>query len=158
MSRKYSVYLDTTIPSYYYDERPELKLHRDITRRWWDEENPHYDVYISGIVLTELNRGDYPHKIDVLQLVEELPVLETPDDIDDFVQVYAEQNIMLSRDLGDAFHLVMTSYYKIDFLLTWNCRNLANASKFSHIRLINMQLGLFIPQIITPEQLFERRE
>jgi hypothetical protein len=44
MSRKYSVYLDTTIPSYYYDERPELKLHRDITRRWWDEEKSHYDV------------------------------------------------------------------------------------------------------------------
>lgn len=113
---------------------------------------------ISEFVLLELNRGDYPHKIDVLQLVEELPVLETPDDIGNFVQVYAERNIMPSRDLGDAFHLVMASYHKIDFLLTWNCRNLANASKFSHIRLINMQLGLFIPQIITPEQLFERRE
>ena len=118
----------------------------------------HFDVYISGIVLTELNRGNYPHKADILRLVEELPILKAPDEIDDIVQVYIERNIMPSRDLGDAFHLVMASYHKIDFLLTWNCRNLANASKFNHIRLINMQLGLFIPQIITPEQLFERRE
>ncbi len=156
MSRKYSVYLDTTIPSYYYDERPELKLHRDITRRWWDEEKPHYDVYISGIVLTELNRGNYPHKADVLRLVEELSILKAPDKIDNLVQVYIEHNIMPSRDLGDAFHLVMASYHKIDFLLTWNCRNLANARKYSLIRLINMRLGLFIPQIVTPEQLFKR--
>jgi hypothetical protein len=55
MSRKYSVYLDTTIPSYYYDERPELKLHRDITRRWWDDEKLHFDVNISEFVLLELN-------------------------------------------------------------------------------------------------------
>jgi predicted nucleic acid-binding protein len=158
MSRKLSVYLDTTIPSYYYDERPELKLHRDITRRWWDEEKSHYDVYISGIVLTELNRGNYPHKADVLQLVDELPILKAPDDIDNFVQVYVEQNVMPSRDLGDAFHLVMASYHKIDFLLTWNCKNLANAGKYNLIRLVNMQLDLFVPQIVTPEQLFERGE
>ena len=150
-----SVYLDTTIPSYYYEERPELALHRKITHQWWDEEKPYYDVYISEIVVMELNRGDYPHKTEILQLVDELPILETPDEISDIVQVYIEQSLMPRRDLGDAFHLALASYHKIDFLLTWNCKNLANANKFSHIRLINTQLGIFIPQIITPEQLFQ---
>jgi len=149
-----SVYLDTTIPSYYYEERPELALRREITRRWWDEEKLDYDVYISEIVVMELNRGDYPHKTEILQLVDELPILETPDEISNIVQVYIGQSLMPRRDLGDAFHLALCSYHKIDFLLTWNCKNLANANKFSHIRLINTQLGLFIPQIITPEQLF----
>jgi len=122
---------------------------------WWDEEKPRYDVYVSEMVLMELNRGDYPHKTQILQLVSELPVLETPDEVADIVRVYIEQNIMPKTDLGDAFHLALAAYHKIDFLLTWNCKNLANANKFSRIRLINMQLGLFIPQIITPEQLFE---
>jgi predicted nucleic acid-binding protein len=108
--------------------------------------------------LTELNRGNYPHKADILRLVEELSILKAPDEIDNFVQVYVEQNVMPSRDLGDAFHLVMASYHKIDFLLTWNCKNLANAGKYNLIRLVNMQLGLFVPQIVTPEQLFERGE
>lgn len=148
------VYLDTTIPSYYYEERPELALHREITRRWWDKEKPHYDVYISEVVLAELSRGDYPHKTEVLQLVDELPILETPDEISDIVQVYVERDLMPRSDLGDAFHLALASYHKIDFLLTWNCRNLANANKISHMWLINALLGLFIPQIITPEQLF----
>jgi len=103
--------------------------------------------------LTELNRGNYPHKADVLRLVEELSILDIPSDIGKIVQIYVERNIMPKNDVGDAFHLVLTSYYKIDFLLTWNCRNLANARKFYHIRLVNTQLGLFVPQIITPEQL-----
>ena len=150
-----SVYLDTTIPSYYYEERPELALHQEITRRWWDKEKPYYDVYISEIALTELSRADYPHKTEVLRLVDELPILETPDEISDIAQVYVERNLMPRSDLGDAFHLALASYHRIDFLLTWNCRNLANANKTSRVWLINALLRLFTPQIITPEQLFE---
>ncbi len=149
-----SVYLDTTVPSYYHEGRSELALHRDITRRWWDRERVYYDVYISEIVLMELERGDYPHKAEILQLVSELPVLEVPDEIGDIVQIYLERTLMPRSDLGDAFHLALASYHKVDFLLTWNCSNLANANKFSHIRLVNTQLGLFTPQIVTPEQLF----
>ena len=88
-------------------------------------------------------------------MVDELPILETPDEINDIVQVYVKRNLMPRSDLGDAFHLAMASYHRIDFLLTWNCRNLANANKTSRVRLINTLLGLFTPQIITPEQLFE---
>lgn len=149
-----SVYLDTTIPSYYYEERSELALHRDITRRWWDKERAYYDVYISEIVVIELERGDYPHKADIFRLVDELPILDTPDEISDIVQIYIGRILMPKSDLGDAFHLALASYHKLDFLLTWNCRNLANANKLSHIQLVNMQLGLFTPQIVTPEQLF----
>jgi len=149
-----SVYLDTTVPSYYYEQRPELALRRELTRQWWNSERQNYHVFVSQVVLTELNQGDYPNKSEILQLVEDLSVLEVPEGIGDIVQVYTKANIMPKYDLGDAFHLALASYYKIDFLMTWNCRNLANANKFAHIRLINTQLGLFVPQIITPEQLF----
>ncbi len=55
--------------------------------------------------------------------------------------------------VGDALHLAMASYYKCDFLLTWNCRHLANANKFDHIRRINTLLGLFVPALVTPLEL-----
>jgi len=62
----------------------------------------------------------------------------------------------MPKDLkGDAVHLAYTSVYKIDFLLTWNCKHLANANKKPHIRKINTNLGLFIPEIITPLELFQ---
>ncbi len=55
---------------------------------------------------------------------------------------------------GDAFHLAYASFYKIDFVLTWNCKHPANANKKEHIRAVNFSLNLHIPEIITPLQLF----
>jgi len=51
---------------------------------------------------------------------------------------------------GDALHLALASYHKCDFLVTWNCRHLANANKFGHIRRVNTMLGLFVPTLVTP--------
>ena len=47
----------------------------------------------------------------------------------------------------------MPSYYRMDFLLTWNCTHLANANKREHIRIINHRLGLSVPEIVTPLEL-----
>lgn len=33
-----TVYLDSTIPSYLYDQRKEIKTFVDITKKWWKEE------------------------------------------------------------------------------------------------------------------------
>ena len=55
---------------------------------------------------------------------------------------------------GDAMHLSIASYYKIDYLLTWNCNHLANANKKQHIRILNTKLNLSVPEIITPLELF----
>jgi hypothetical protein len=52
--------------------------------------------------------------------------------------------------LGDALHLALASFFRCDFLLTWNCNRLANANKFNHIKRINALLGLFVPMLVTP--------
>jgi hypothetical protein len=51
---------------------------------------------------------------------------------------------------GDALHLALASFHKCEFLVTWNCRHLANANKFGHIRRVNTLLGLMIPALVTP--------
>ena len=55
---------------------------------------------------------------------------------------------------GDALHLAYASFFKKDFLLTWNCNHLGNANKKQHIRIINARLNLFTPEIVTPLELF----
>lgn len=35
----------------------------------------------------------------------------------------------------------------------WNCKHLANANKFGHIRRVNGLLGLFTPSLVTPLEL-----
>lgn len=54
---------------------------------------------------------------------------------------------------GDALHLAIASYHRCDFLVTWNCKHLANANKFGHIRRVNGLLDLFTPALVTPLEL-----
>ncbi len=72
--------------------------------------------------------------------------------ITEIVESYMRHRLMPAAP-GDALHRALTSYHKCDFLVTWNCRHLANANKFGHIRRVNTALGLFVPAIVTPLQL-----
>jgi len=152
-----SVYLDSTVPSYHCDTRPELASYAETTRLWWKEESGNYDVFTSEYTLAELGRGEYPGKEEALGLVRDVPVLASDSEVERIAEVYMKEYVMPTGAAGDAFHLACASYHKMDYLLTWNCNHLANANKDHHIRVTNSRLGLFTPRIVTPIQLFRER-
>lgn len=152
---KKTVYFDTTIISYMFDNRESIKNFIDITKKWWNTESRRYNIYISNETLGELYRGNYSSKDETLIFAEKIKILPRTDEIIEIAQIYIDNFVMPKDVQGDAVHLAYSSYYKIDFLLTWNCNHLANANKEDHIRRINTQLNLFIPKIVTPLQLFQ---
>ena len=130
-----------------------MEARREWTRQWWDAAHYSYALVTSVAVLDELTRGDFPQKEQVLALVSALPLVPVEEAIADIVRAYIEHKVMPSDPVGDALHLALASYHKCDFLLTWNCRHLANANKFGHIRRINAMLGLYVPLLVTPLEL-----
>jgi predicted nucleic acid-binding protein len=149
------IYIETTIPSFYYEVRkePEMVSRKNWTRQWWDNHSRHYDLVTSEAVINELQQGTYRNQKQALKLLEEIPILRIDEDIKNTVQAYIKHKVMPAKPFGDAIHLALASYHKCDFLLTWNCNHLANANKFFHIRQINTMLGLFIPSMVTPLEL-----
>jgi hypothetical protein len=149
------VYIETTIPSFYHEVRtePEMLARRAWTREWWDEHRSDFDLVTSEAVIGELENGDFPQKADALALIGELPLLDIDEAIADVVEAYIKHHVMPADPAGDALHLALASYHRCDFLLTWNCRHLANANKFAHIRRVNGILGLFVPSLVTPLEL-----
>jgi len=154
---KPTVYLDTTIPSYFFDERESLKLHIDATQQWWHEERNNFDLWISEETINEITSGNYPRKDDIINFISTIPVLFPDPQIIEIAQIYLDNYLMPQVLKGDALHLAYASFYKIDFLLTWNCNHLANANKRKHIRVINTRLNLPVPEIITPLELFSEK-
>ena len=150
---KPSVYIDTSIPSYYVDTRPSLEVHIRRTRVWWDEEWEYYQVYTSPFVLRELSEGDFPNKPQAIELAHRASLLNPTPEIDEIVRDYLDNFLMPISDDRDGYHLAFTSFYKIDYLLTWNCEHLANVNKRRHIAKINQRLELFVPIITTPLEL-----
>lgn len=139
---KKSVYLDSTIPSYLFDKRKEIINYINVTKQWWEEEKDNFNIFISEETIRELDAGNYPNKNVIIKCISEIDVLPQTDEIIKIVEIYLKNQLMPRFFQGDAIHLAYASYYKIDFLLTWNCNHLANANKRHHIKLINKQLDL----------------
>ena len=152
---KPKVYIETSIPSFYYEERPEpdMVARKLWTRQWWDQSEASYALVTSVAVLDELRQGDYPNQTAVIDLVRAMPLIPVTQEIVEIVQTYIQHQVMPRDPVGDALHLALASYHKCDFLLTWNCRHLANANKFGHIRRVNTLLGLYVPALVTPLEL-----
>jgi len=150
-----TVYIETTIPSAYFERRSDSKTvaRKEWTREWWDNYRHRYDLVTGASVMDELSQGNHPDKSEKLALISELEILEVSKAIADIVQVYLNHFVMPSNPATDAIHLALASSHKADILLTWNCEHLANANKAGHIRRVNALLGLHVPMIITPLEL-----
>lgn len=152
------VYLDSTFPSVFCDQRVSLSYEIAITRRWWHEESGNYEIWISPATMAELEDGNHPHKAEILKFVDALNLLPPDPAVDALAQVYIENQVMPRKHLGDAWHLAYATYHKFDFLLTWNCNHLANANKRRHLETVNNRTGFVTPQIVTPLELFSESE
>ncbi len=120
---------------------------------WWDIAPARCELVTSPAVLDELAGGKPERSAERLELIRHLPLLTVELAIAEIVAAYLQRKVMPADPAGDALHLALASFYKCDFLVTWNCRHLANANKFGHIRRVNTMLGLFVPAIVTPLEL-----
>ena len=155
IAAKPRVYVETTIPSFYHEDRtePEILARRKWTREWWTIAPARYELTTSPAVLDELAAGKPERSAERLELIRDLPLLPVKLAVADIVAAYVLHKVMPADPAGDALHLALASFHKCDFLVTWNCRHLANANKFGHIRRVNTMLGLFVPALVTPLEL-----
>lgn len=142
------VYVETTIPSFYYDFRdsPAVVSRREATRRWWESGPEWCELVTSTTVRDELAAGSSAAVARRLQMIAALPILPAVPAVLEIVGVYLRHKLMPARPPEDAMHLALASFYTCDFILTWNCRHLANPNKALHIRRINTALGSVSPR------------
>ena len=111
---------------------------RNWTRQWFDAALLGRDQVVTSLAtIAELEAGDFPEKAAALQLFEQLPLVDLNDSVAEIVDSYLTHKLMPNDPGGDALHLAAASFHRCDFLVTWNCRHLANANKFGHIRRVN---------------------
>ena len=150
-----TLYLDSSVPSYWLPQGndPIIQARHLLTRRWWDEELARFEVFISQVVLDELGRGDPERAAQRLVLVESFALLNVDEEVERVARFYVDNLAMPKRDLRDAFHLALASVHEMEYLVTWNFAHLANASKRTHIEVLNRRQHLASPVICSPEEL-----
>lgn len=148
--------IETTVISFYFNARtePEMVARENWSRRWLDGALTGGDQLVTSLaVKSELDAGEFPNKPAMLALASRFPLLALNDAIAEVVDSYISHHVMPNDPGGDALHLAVASFHRCDFLVTWNCRHIANANKFGHIRRVNDVLGLGNPALVTPLEL-----
>jgi predicted nucleic acid-binding protein len=150
------LYLETTIPSYLVG-RPSRDLlvaaHQQITREWWESRRMEFDLYVSELVLQEVRSGDAQLANRRLDILAGGPILATGDEILRLAEDLITGGPIPRKAAGDAVHIAVATVYGCEYLLTWNCRHIANAELQRAIRRVVEQYGYDVPTLCTPEEL-----
>ena len=153
---KAKVYVETTIVSYL-AARPSRDLviaaHQQITREWWASRREEFDLYASQFVLDEAAAGDVLLAHKRLELLEGIPVLPLKSAIMELAEDLVQGGALPEKAAVDALHIATATMYSCDYLLTWNCRHIANAEIIRPVRAVAKRHGLELPLICTPEEL-----
>jgi len=151
-----SVCIETSIVSYL-KQSPSPHVvnaaRQILTRRWWESERQNYDLVVSQYVIDETSCGDSILASERLKALDGIPLLPGHSEIPAIASSIMTLGILPPKAEVDALHIAAVAWHRINDLLTWNCKHIANAKILPRIHELLAELDLPIPIICTPEQM-----
>ncbi len=151
-----TVYIETSVIGYL-TVRPSnnliLMANWEITRRWWDARRSQFTLYISQVVLDEAGQGDAEIASERLEILQNISVLELTEAVQDLEIQFLNKSNLPAKASDDAIHIAAATVHELDYLLTWNCKHIANAQIQKKLTEICLDFGYRLPTICTPYEL-----
>jgi len=150
------VYIETTIPSYLTSwPSPQVVHagHQISTRDWWENHRHHYDLYTSLVVRQEASGGDPAAAKRRIDSLAGIPMLAITPECEAIGSAILASGLIPGKAERDALHIGVATFHRMDLLLTWNIRHIANAHVREDLRVLIASLGYILPTICSPEEL-----
>jgi hypothetical protein len=157
---KPTVYIETTIVGHLTSRLPSdvvIVGQMLATRKWWDESRHQFELFTSQVVLDEVSAGDPQAATERLAAVSSLALLLISEESQELAELLLTRSALPSKARVDAAHVAIAAINGIEYLLTWNCRHLANATLRARIEQVCRDRGFEPPIICTPLELDEVR-
>jgi hypothetical protein len=153
---KSKVYIETTIVSYL-TARPSRDLviaaHQQITQEWWTNRRSDFELYASQLVVQESSAGEAQMAQLRLASLDETLLLKVNSEAVALARKLVEKGPLPEKAAIDALHIAIATVHGMDYLLTWNCKHIANAEMQTTVAAISRASGYEPPVICTPEEL-----
>jgi hypothetical protein len=155
---KPKAYIETTVISYLtaWPSRDVVIAGRQqITRDWWRSAADRFDLVASELVVNEASAGDPDAVRDRLAALKPVTLLDATDEAGELALQLFESGAIPARAAEDAAHIAIAVANGVEYLVTWNCRHIGNATMRSQIETV-CRNARYEPAIIcTPEELME---
>lgn len=152
------IYIETSVVSYLTSRLSTdlvVAAHQRLTQKWWEERGPRFEMLISELVYRAAAAGDVAAARARLQAIAKLKMLTVAEEAISLAERLTARGPIPSESGADALHIAIAAVNGIDYLLTWNCRHLANAAHRSRIESLVEGTDYVCPIICTPEELIE---
>lgn len=147
------VYIETTIPSYL-SAWPSRDLVRaaqqQITSEWWDVREE-YELFASRLVIKECQAGDPQAAAERLETLKGIPLLEQTSEAAGIAESLLRDVPLPEKAVSDALHIAIAAVHRMNFLVSWNCKHIANATLRKRIEAVCRAAGYEPPIICTPD-------
>ena len=132
-----------------------VAAHQELTREWWDQRRQDYHLVVSEVVLREAAGGDPQAAERRSTLLAGIDVLEVGQAALDLAEEFVRRGVVPAGEAEDALHIAVAVTHGVDYLLTWNCAHIANATMRRAIDDICIEQGYEPTVLWTPEELSE---
>ena len=105
-------------------------------------------------MLDEASEGESAKASERLELLSGLELLDITEEVEALAADLIRRGIVPSVAARDAFHLAASGVHRMNFLLTWNCKHIANPLIADRLQSCFSSMGVHLPNICTPEQFF----
>lgn len=157
MKEKSTVYLETTIPSFLTARSSNnliLAGEQELTRQWWDSRRDFFTLYVSELVIEEARKGNAEASRKRTEAIAGVSVLEIDEETILLTEKLMKSGVIPEKAAADAGHIAVAARHGVDYLLTWNCRHIANAEIIRRLAAVVEGAGYDLPIICTPAELF----
>ena len=155
---KAKAYIETTIISYL-NSRPSRDIviagHQEITRQWWDSAKNRFDLVASQLVIDEASAGNEDAAQARLNALAHVVLIDATEDALLLAQQLVQAGAIPEKAAENAAHIAIAVTNGVEYLVTWNCRHIANAIMRPKIEAICLGEGYEPTIICTPEELME---
>ena len=150
-----TVYLETSIVSHA-TARPssgiQIAAIQQQARDWWSIERPKFELVTSQLVIDEASAGDPSAAADRLKLLDGIPTVPIDDDVRSLARAIVSASIMPAKAAADALHVAAAAVAGVQYLLTLNCRHIANAHELPRVYRLLDDHGFGQLLICTPSE------
>jgi hypothetical protein len=152
------VYVETTVVSYLTSRASRdvvIAGHQQITHDWWDHFRGYYELCVSQLVYQEAAEGDPQAAQDRMDVLAKMTRLDIREEAVILAETLVQAGAVPKKAASDALHIALAAVHAAPYLLTWNCRHLANAAMRTRIETVCAGKGFNAPIICTPEEMME---
>jgi hypothetical protein len=153
---KPKVYVETTVVSYltaWLSRDVVMHGRQQVTREWWGKRAMEFDLYTSQLVIREASAGDPEAARERLQMIGTMTPLQVTPEAQTLAEQLLQAAALPANADQDALHVAIAVTHGIEYLLTWNCRHMANATMQPRIEAVCRAAGYKPSHICTPDML-----